>query len=57
LKNLTHSEKERYHRQMLMEGWGENVQQKLKNSKVFIAGAGGLGSPVSIYTAVAGLVI
>jgi len=55
LKNLTHSEKERYHRQMLMEGWGENVQQKLKNSKVFIAGAGGLGSPVSIYTAVAGV--
>lgn len=45
----------RYHRQMLINGWGEEGQKKLKNSKVFIAGAGGLGSPVSIYLAVAGV--
>jgi len=55
LKILTDSEKERYHRQMIFEGWGEEAQEKLKRSKVFIAGAGGLGSPVSIYVAVAGV--
>jgi len=40
---------------MMMEGWGQETQKKLKNSTVFIAGAGGLGSPVSIYLAVAGV--
>jgi len=51
------SEKElkRYNRQMLIHGWGEKMQEKLKNSTVFIAGAGGLGSPVAIYLAVAGI--
>ena len=55
MKGLSDSEKERYHRQMIFEGWGEKAQQKLKDAKVFIAGAGGLGSPVSIYIAVAGV--
>lgn len=45
----------RYARQMLIDGWGEEGQKKLKNSTVFIAGAGGLGSPVSVYLAVAGI--
>ncbi|MEN2994151.1 MAG: HesA/MoeB/ThiF family protein [Thermodesulfovibrio sp.] len=45
----------RYHRQMLIDGWGEEGQKKLKEATVFIAGAGGLGSPVSIYLAVAGI--
>lgn len=45
----------RYQRQMLIDGWGKEGQEKLKNSTVFIAGAGGLGSPVSIYLAVAGV--
>jgi len=40
---------------MLISGWGEVSQLKLKKSSVFIAGAGGLGSPVSIYLAVAGV--
>jgi len=35
--------------------FGEEGQEKLKNSKIFIAGAGGLGSPISIYLAVAGV--
>jgi len=52
---LSEEELKRYNRQMLMEGWGEKTQEKLKNSTVFIAGAGGLGSPVSIYLAVAGI--
>jgi adenylyltransferase/sulfurtransferase len=40
---------------MMMDGWGEETQRKLKKSTIFIAGAGGLGSPVSIYLAVAGI--
>ena len=45
----------RYNRQMMMEGWGEETQRKLRHAVVFVAGAGGLGSPVSIYLAVAGV--
>ena len=52
---LTEQDKKRYHRQMLISGWGEEGQQKLKSSCVFVAGAGGLGSPVSMYLAVAGI--
>lgn len=50
---LTESETKRYARQTMI--FGEDGQEKLKNAKVFIAGAGGLGSPVSIYLAVAGV--
>ncbi len=52
---FTEEELKRYNRQMMMEGWGEETQARLKQSTVFIAGAGGLGSPVSIYLAVAGV--
>jgi adenylyltransferase/sulfurtransferase len=53
--SLSENELKRYHRQMLLDGWGEATQQKLKASTVFVAGAGGLGSPVAIYLAVAGV--
>ena len=53
--SLSENELKRYTRQMMIEGWGEETQKKLKKSTVFIAGAGGLGSPVSIYMAVAGI--
>jgi len=53
--SFSEEELKRYHRQMLIDGWGETAQEKLKNSTVFIAGAGGLGSPVAIYLAVAGM--
>ena len=52
---LSERELERYKRQMMMQGWGEETQEKLKNTTVFVAGAGGLGSPVSIYLATAGI--
>ena len=52
---LSESERNRYHRQMIFPGWGEEAQQRVKNAKVFIAGAGGLGSPLSMYLAVAGV--
>ncbi len=53
--HFSEEELKRYHRQMLMEGWGEETQRRLKDSTIFVAGAGGLGSPVSIYLAVAGI--
>ena len=46
-------ERERYKRQMIL--FGDEGQERLKNAHIFIAGAGGLGSPVSIYLAVAGI--
>ena len=55
MAELTAFDKTRYHRQMLVEGWDDAGQRKLKAASVFIAGAGGLGSPVSIYLAVAGV--
>ena len=53
--SLSETERERYQRQMLIPGWGEAGQQRLKEAVVFIAGAGGLGSPVAIYLAAAGV--
>lgn len=50
---LKDSEIKRYARQTMI--FGEEGQEKLKNAKVFIAGAGGLGSPISIYLAVSGV--
>ena len=35
--------KKRYSRQIVLENWGEDVQQKLSNSIVLIIGVGGLG--------------
>jgi adenylyltransferase/sulfurtransferase len=55
LLKLTNYETTRFNRQMLIDGWGDEGQARLKASSVFIAGAGGLGSPVSIYLAVAGV--
>lgn len=52
---LTAKDRERYNRQMLIENWGEAGQKKLKKAEVFISGVGGLGSPVAIYLAVAGV--
>lgn len=52
---LSSSELLRYARQILLPGWGEEAQLRLKASTVFIAGAGGLGSPLSFYLAAAGV--
>ncbi|MDI6639625.1 MAG: HesA/MoeB/ThiF family protein [Methanocellales archaeon] len=52
---LTDSDKKRYDRQMMISGFGEEGQRKLKRSRVFIAGAGGLGSTSSVFLAVAGV--
>jgi len=55
MSELADYDKKRYHRQMLIPGFGESRQKKLKSSRVFIAGAGGLGSPAAIYLAAAGI--
>jgi len=52
---LTSHELERYDRQIRIAEIGKGGQEKLKKARVFIAGAGGLGSPISIYLAAAGV--
>jgi molybdopterin-synthase adenylyltransferase len=52
---LSDEEKARYNKQLLIDGLTDTAQEKLKKSTVFIAGAGGLGSPVSYYLAAAGV--
>ena len=49
---LSDAEKKRYSRQIRL--FGEDGQEKLKRTSVFIAGAGGLGSVISFYMAAAG---
>jgi len=53
--DLTEYELERYDRQIRIYGFGETGQKKLKNAKVLVAGAGGLGFPISVYLAAAGV--
>ncbi len=50
---LSERERERYKRQILL--FGDEGQELLKKSHIFIAGAGGLGSPIAYYLAVAGV--
>ena len=52
---LTPPELERYARQMILPEIGQQGQGKLKKAKVLLVGAGGLGSPVAIYLAAAGI--
>jgi len=54
-QTLTANQVERYSRHIIMPQVGSNGQRKLMNSKVLIIGAGGLGSPISIYLALAGV--
>ncbi|KXA95071.1 hypothetical protein AKJ65_02595 [candidate division MSBL1 archaeon SCGC-AAA259E19] len=55
LKELSKREEVRYGRQMMMEDFNEENQKKLKSTTSLVTGTGGLGSPVSIYLAVAGV--
>jgi len=52
---LTVDERERYGRQIMISEIGEGGQEKFKKAKVFIAGAGGLGSTAAIYLTAAGV--
>jgi len=54
-ETLTEEELTRYSRQISIPGFGEAGQMRLKNARVAIAGAGGLGSAVALYLAAAGI--
>ncbi|MGA9077751.1 MAG: molybdopterin-synthase adenylyltransferase MoeB [Acidimicrobiales bacterium] len=52
---LSDEQRNRYQRHLLLPEIGPSGQQKLLDSKVLVLGAGGLGSPASIYLAAAGV--
>lgn len=45
----------RFEKQIQLKGFGEQAQNKLKNASVLLIGAGGLGCPVLLYLAAAGV--
>ncbi len=45
----------RYNRQILIPEFGIEAQTKLKNAKILVVGAGGLGSPILLYLTAAGV--
>ncbi len=54
-QTLTPEQRNRYQRHLLLPEVGEAGQQKLLDSKVLLLGAGGLGSPASLYLGAAGV--
>jgi sulfur-carrier protein adenylyltransferase/sulfurtransferase len=54
-RTLSPEQRSRYSRHLLIPEVGEAGQQKLLDAKVLLIGAGGLGSPASLYLAAAGI--
>ena len=55
LPRLDHDEILRYSRHLIIPNVGMDGQRKLKAAKVLLIGAGGLGSPLALYLAAAGV--
>jgi molybdopterin/thiamine biosynthesis adenylyltransferase/rhodanese-related sulfurtransferase len=54
-QSLTKEQRERYSRHLLVPEIGLEGQTKLLNAKVLALGAGGLGAPIALYLAAAGV--
>ena len=55
MKELSEEQFQRYARHLILDEVGEEGQDKLLSAKVLCVGAGGLGSPVAVYLAAAGI--
>lgn len=53
--DLTPTELERYRRQIMLPGFGEEAQHRLKSVTAVVTGVGGLGGTAALYLAVAGV--
>jgi sulfur-carrier protein adenylyltransferase/sulfurtransferase len=52
---LSHEDRRRYARHLVLPSIGEQGQLRLKNARALVVGVGGLGSAISMYLAGAGV--